>query len=89
VICTLTALTILVSGVPISYGTDGGGTLTSKAFSCVYGSYASLWLAAVMTLLAVATVLLGAYVGLSRLNPEIFDSILYSAEELEILNYRK
>ena len=40
-------------------------------------------------LLAVAAVLLGAYVGLSRLNPEIFDSILYSAEELEILNYRK
>ena len=39
--------------------------------------------------LATAAVLLGAYVGLSRLNPEIFDSILYSAEELEILNYRK
>ena len=39
--------------------------------------------------LATAAVLLGVYVGLSRLNPEIFDSILYSAEELEILNYRK
>ena len=39
--------------------------------------------------LATAAVLLGAYVGLSRLNPEIFDSILYSAEELEILNYMK
>lgn len=46
-------------------------------------------LIALGVLLAVAAVLLGAYVGLSRLNPEIFDSILYSAEELEILNYRK
>ena len=46
-------------------------------------------LIALGVLIAVAAVLLGAYVGLSRLNPEIFDSILYSAEELEILNYRK
>ena len=46
-------------------------------------------LIALGVLLAAAAVLLGAYVGLSRLNPEIFDSILYSAEELEILNYRK
>lgn len=46
-------------------------------------------LIALGVLLAVAAILLGAYVGLSRLNPEIFDSILYSAEELEILNYRK
>ena len=46
-------------------------------------------LIALGVLLAVAAVLLGVYVGLSRLNPEIFDSILYSAEELEILNYRK
>ena len=46
-------------------------------------------LIALGVLLAVAAVLLGAYVGLSRLNPEIFDSILYSAEELEILNYMK
>ena len=46
-------------------------------------------LIALGVLLAVAVVLLGAYVGLSRLNPEIFDSIFYSAEELEILNYRK
>ena len=46
-------------------------------------------LIALGVLLAVAALLLGAYVGLSRLNPEIFDSILYSAEELEILNFRK
>ena len=57
VICTLTALVILVSGIPIPYGTDAGGSLTSHAFSCVYGNLATVWLAAVMTLLAVATVI--------------------------------
>ena len=36
VICTLTALVILVSGVPIPYGTDAGGQLTTHAFSAVY-----------------------------------------------------
>ena len=57
VICTLTALVILVSGIPIPYGTDAGGVLTSWAFSSVYGNCAALFLAAVMTLLAVATVI--------------------------------
>ena len=57
VICTLTALVILVSGIPIPYGTDAGGVLTSRAFSSVYGSCAALFLAVVMTLLAVATVI--------------------------------
>ena len=41
------------------------------------------------SLVAAAALLLGAYVGLSRINPEIFDSILYSPEELEILYYKK
>lgn len=57
VICTLTALVILVSGVPIPYGVDAGGHLTSQAFSVVYGDGAVLWLAVVMTLFAVATVI--------------------------------
>lgn len=56
-ICTLTALVILLSGVPIPYGTDAGGRLTVNAFSAIYGNAASLWLGAVMTLLAVATVM--------------------------------
>lgn len=56
-ICTLTALVILVSGVPIPYGVDAGGTLTSQAFTAVYGAGASLWLAAAMTLFAVAAVI--------------------------------
>jgi AGCS family alanine or glycine:cation symporter len=57
VICSLTALVILVSGVSIPYGTDAGGSLTSRAFSVVYGDYASVLLAVVMTLLAIATVI--------------------------------
>ena len=57
VICTMTALVILVSGVPIPYGTDAGAHLTSGAFCALYGPGAALWLAAVMTLFAVATVI--------------------------------
>ena len=56
-ICTLTALVILVSGVPIPYGTDAGGSLTTQAFSVVYGPLASVFLAAALVLFAVATVL--------------------------------
>ena len=36
VICTLTALVILVSGVPIPYGTDAGGLLTTDAFTSIF-----------------------------------------------------
>ena len=57
VICTMTALVILVSGIPIPYGVDAGGQLTSRAFSAVYGKGAVLWISAVMTLFAVATVI--------------------------------
>lgn len=57
VICTLTALVILVSGVPIPYGEDLGAELTQQAFSVVYGSGATVFLALALTLFAVATVL--------------------------------
>lgn len=56
-ICTLTALVILVSGVHIPYGTDAGAALTTEAFSAVYGSSASVFLALALVLFAVATVL--------------------------------
>ena len=42
VICTMTALAILVSGVHIPYGTDAGADLTEAAFSGVLGSWASV-----------------------------------------------
>lgn len=57
VICTMTALVILVSGIPIPYGQDAGGKLTAAAFSSVYGRAAAVLLAAALTLFAVATVL--------------------------------
>ena len=57
VICTLTALVILVSGVSIPYGVDVGGELTTAAFSQVYGAGASLFLAAALILFAIATIL--------------------------------
>ena len=57
VICTLTALVILVSGVPIPYGVDVGGELTTAAFSQVYGAGASLFLAGALSLFAIATIL--------------------------------
>lgn len=56
-ICTLTALVILVSGVPIPYGTDLGGQLTNLAFSHIYGRSASVFLAAALCCFAFATVL--------------------------------
>lgn len=57
VICTLTALVILVSGVPVPYGKDAGGRLTTQAFSAVYGEGAALAIAAALVLFAAATVL--------------------------------
>lgn len=57
VICTLTALVILCSGVPIPYGSDVGGELTSAAFSSVYGSWVTVFLAVSLSCFAFATVL--------------------------------
>ena len=57
VICTMTALVILTSGIPVPYGTDAGGNLASTAFSSVYGDSAAVILAIALTLFAVATVL--------------------------------
>ena len=57
VICTMTALVILCSGVPIPYGTDTGVVLTNQAFSNVLGPWAEVFLSATLCLLALATVL--------------------------------
>ena len=57
VICTITALVILCSGVPIPYGEDVGAVLTAQAFSSVYGSWVSVFLAAALCCFAIATVL--------------------------------
>jgi len=57
VICTLTGLVILCSGVEIPYGLDVGGMLTTRAFSCVLGTWTEGFLAAAIGCFAVATVL--------------------------------
>ena len=57
VICTMTALVILVSGVPIPYGNDTGMELTSRAFSQVCGSWVNVFLAGALCCFAIATVL--------------------------------
>lgn len=57
VICTMTALVILCSGVHISYGTDEGAALTGRAFSSVLGPWAGTAVTVAICLFAVATVL--------------------------------
>ncbi len=57
VICTMTALVILVSGVPIPYGRDPGVELTTQAFTAVCGDWAAVFIAAALCLFAFATVL--------------------------------
>lgn len=57
VICTMTALVILVSGVQIPYGSDVGVTLTTQAFSAVYGDWVSVIIALALCCFAIATVL--------------------------------
>ena len=57
VICTITALVILVSGVPIPYGEDVGATLTGLAFASVYGEWVRIFLALALCCFAIATVL--------------------------------
>ncbi|MBE6941248.1 MAG: sodium:alanine symporter family protein [Ruminococcaceae bacterium] len=57
VICTMTALVILVSGTPIPYGQDTGVALTTQAFTEVYGGWVSILIAAALCCFAIATVL--------------------------------
>ena len=57
VICTMTALVILCSGVPVTYGTDAGAALTVSAFSAVYGSFGKVIVAAFLACFAYATIL--------------------------------
>lgn len=57
VICTLTALVILCSGVVIPYGQDTGIMLTAQAFGNVCGSWVNILLAAILACFAIATIL--------------------------------
>ena len=57
VICTMTALVILCSGIDIPYGTDIGVNLTTEAFGAVLGDWVCIPLAAFLCLFAIGTVL--------------------------------
>ena len=57
VICTMTALVILCSGVPIPYGNDVGIVLTSDALASIYGSWIHIPLTLALCCFAIATVL--------------------------------
>ena len=64
VICTLTALVILVSGIPIPYGVDAGAKLTTAAFSAVYGRFGKVIVCLFLILFAYATILGWSFYGL-------------------------
>lgn len=57
VICTLTALTILCSGVNITYGVDAGAELTISGFISTYGNWISIFTAIAMCCFAFSTIL--------------------------------
>ena len=64
VICTMTALVILCSGVNIPYGTDPGAALTIQAFESVYGGWVSIALSLCLCCFAFATMLGWGYYGI-------------------------
>ena len=57
VICTFTALVILTSGIPVPYGCDIGGMVTTAAFAQVLGAWTGPFLAIALCCFAFATVL--------------------------------
>ena len=64
VICTMTALVILASGVPIPYGMDAGAELTALALGEVLGSWTKVVLSLALACFAFATILgWGLYAG--------------------------
>lgn len=57
VICTLTALVILCSGVSIGYGDAAGAELTISGFTSVYGGWVSIFTAIAMCCFAFSTII--------------------------------
>ena len=57
VICTLTALVILCSQVPVNYGAAAGAELTIQGFTSVYGDWVSIFTAVAMCCFAFSTIL--------------------------------
>lgn len=57
VICTLTALVILCSGVLVGYGAAAGAELTISGFTSVYGGWVSIFTAVAMCCFAFSTII--------------------------------
>lgn len=57
VICTLTALVILCSGVPIAFGEAAGAELTILGFTSTYGNWVSIFTAVAMCCFAFSTII--------------------------------
>ena len=57
IICTMTAVVILCSGVPDNYGTDAGAELTINGFIATYGNWVSIFTAVALCCFAFSTIL--------------------------------
>ena len=57
VICTMTALVILLSGVTVPYGQAAGAELTIAGFTAVYGNWVSIFTAVAMCCFALSTII--------------------------------
>lgn len=57
VICTMTALVVLLSGVDITYGKAAGAELTISGFTSVYGNWVSIFTAIAMCCFAFSTII--------------------------------
>ncbi len=57
IICTFTALVILCSGVPITYGAAAGAELTISGFTSTYGNWITIFTAVAMCCFAFTTIL--------------------------------
>ena len=57
VICTMTALVILLSGVSVPYGQAAGAELTISGFTAVYGNWVSIFTAVAMCCFAFSTII--------------------------------
>ena len=57
VICTLTAMVILCSGVPVGYGSVAGAELTISGFTATYGGWSSIFTAVALCCFAFSTII--------------------------------
>lgn len=57
IICTLTALVILCSGIPVAFGEAAGAELTIRGFTATYGNWVSVFTAVAMCCFAFSTII--------------------------------